>query len=54
MGSIDIIKPLSSVLSSAINKSQQDQEKNFQKRQESKPGPLGTKWELLYAAPLQK
>ena len=28
MGSIDIIKPLSSVIISAINKSQQHQEKN--------------------------
>ena len=43
MGSIDIIKPLSTVLSSAINKSQQHQEKNSWEDQESNPGLLGEK-----------
>ena len=45
MGSIDIIEPLSTVLSSAANNSQQDQKKNSWKRQESNPGPLGEKRE---------
>ena len=38
MGSIDIIKPLFTVLSSDINESQQHQEKNSWKPQESNPG----------------
>ena len=37
MGLIDMIKPLSTVLSSAINKSQQHQEKNSWERRESNP-----------------
>ena len=46
MDSIDIIKPLSTVLSNTVNKSQQCRESN--------PGPLGAKRErspLCYAAP---
>ena len=45
MSSIDIIKPLSTVLSSVIDKSQQHQEKNSQESQELNPGPLGAKQE---------
>ena len=43
MGSIDIFKPLSTVLSRAINKSQQHQDKNSRKCRESNPGLLGEK-----------
>ena len=43
MGSIDIIKPLPTVLSSAVNKSEQHQEKNSWERRESNLGPLGEK-----------
>ena len=43
MGLIDIIKPLSTVLSSAFNKPQQHQEKNSWERQESNPGLPGGK-----------
>ena len=53
MGSIDMIKPLSTVQSSAVNKSQQHQEKNYWKWQESIPGLLGVKRErypFCYAA----
>ena len=38
MGSIDMIKPLSTVLRSAVNKSQQHQEKNSWERRVSNPG----------------
>ena len=51
MGSIDIFKPLSTVLSSTFNKSQQHQKK---KRQELNPGSQGAKRErypLCYTAP---
>ena len=40
MGSIDIIKPLSTVLSCAINKSQQNQDKNSWECRESNLGLL--------------
>ena len=50
MGQIYIIKPLSTVLSSAVNKSQQNHEKNSWECKESKPGPLGEK-QLYYAPP---
>ena len=43
MGSIDNIKRLSSVLRSAINKFQQQQEKNSNERQELNPGLLSEK-----------
>ena len=43
MGSIDIIKPLSTVLSSAVNKSREHQEKNSWERWESNPGLMGEK-----------
>ena len=43
MGSIDIIIPRSIVLGSAINKSQQHQEKNYWECRESNPGLLGEK-----------
>ena len=43
MGSIDIIKPLSTVIISAINKSHQHQEKNYWEGWESNPGLLGKK-----------
>ena len=54
MGSIDIIEPLCTILSSAINKSQQHQEKNSWKRRESNPGLLVEKQvcqPLCYADP---
>ena len=57
MGLIDIIKPLSTVLNSAVNKSQQHQEKNSWEHQELNLGLLGAKQEhyplypLCYAAP---
>ena len=38
MGLIDIIKPLSTLLSCAVNKSQQHQEKNSEGRWEPNPG----------------
>ena len=37
------MKPLSTVLSSAVNKAQQHQEKNYRERRESNPGLLGEK-----------
>ena len=43
MGLIDIIKPMSTVLSSVVNKSPQDQEKNSNEHQESNPGQQGEK-----------
>ena len=36
-----MIKPLSTVLSSAVNKSKQHQDKNSWEHRESNPGPLG-------------
>ena len=60
MGSIDMINPLSTFLSSAVNKSQQHQDKNSLERnilenaEESNPGPLGGKqdcYPMCYAAP---
>ena len=55
MGLIVIIKPLSTVLSSATYKSQQHLEKNSWKCRESNPGPLGAKQKcrpLCHAATL--
>ena len=43
MGSIDIIKPLSPFRRSAVNKSEQYQEKNYWERQESNLELLGEK-----------
>ena len=43
MGLIDVIKLLSTVLSSANNKSQQHQDKNSWECRESNPGLLGEK-----------
>ena len=51
MGSFDIIKPLSTVPSCAINKSQQHQEKNSWDRQELNPGLLGAKRERYPVMP---
>ena len=45
MGLIDIIKPLSTVLSSAVNKSQQHQKKNSLERQGLNLGLQGAKQE---------
>ena len=45
MGSIDIIKCLSTVLSTAINKSQQHWKKNYWERGDSNPRLLGEKIE---------
>ena len=50
MGSIDIVKPLSTVLSSAGYKSQQHQEKNYWECRESNLGPLGAKQECYHCA----
>ena len=50
MGSIDIIKPLPTVLSSGVNKSQQHQEKKSWERRESNLGPLGEKQECYLRA----
>ena len=53
MGSIDIFKHLSILLGSAVNKSQQNQEKNYWECQESNLEPLGAKQEcnpLCYAS----
>ena len=52
MGLIDIIKPLSTVQSSAINKSQQHQEKNSWECQELNPGLLGEK-QICYIRAMQ-
>ena len=41
MGSIDIIKPLATVLSSAVNKSQHHQEKNLGNTENIEPGAAG-------------
>ena len=43
MGTIDIIKRLSTLISSAVNKSQQHQDKNSWECRESNPGLLGEK-----------
>ena len=51
MGSIDIIKPLSTVLSSADNKSQQYQEKNSWECYETNPGLAGVKQVCAVQAP---
>ena len=59
MGSIDMIKPLSTVLSSAVNKSQHHQENNYQREKflgmlRIKPGAVGVKperYHLCYVAP---
>ena len=48
--SIDIIKPLSTALSSAFNKSQKNQEKNSWERRESNPGLLGEEQECYLCA----
>ena len=45
MGSIEIIKPVSTVLSIAVNKSQQHQDKNSLERREWNLGPLREKQE---------
>ena len=50
MGSIDIIKPLSIGLSSAINKYQHHQEKNSLERRKWNLGPLGEKREWYLCA----
>ena len=50
MGSIDIIKPLSTVLSNAINESQQHYEKNSWEHQESNPGLLDEKQKCYLCA----
>ena len=52
MGSIDIIKPMSSVLSSALGKSQQHQEKNSWECRESNLGLLGEK-QVCYLCAMQ-
>ena len=57
MGSIDIINPLSTVLSSAFNNSQQHQEINSCECRESNMGPLGATREhhpLCYAVLLRQ
>ena len=50
MGSIDIIKHLSTLLSCAVNKSQQHQEKNSWECWGSNPGLLGEKQEFYLFA----
>ena len=50
MGSIDILKLLFTVLSSAVNKSQQHQDKNYFEHQESNPGLLDEKQEFHLCA----
>ena len=52
MGSIAIIKPLSTVLSSAVKKSQKYQEKNSWEHRESTPGQLGKK-QVCYLCAMQ-
>ena len=54
MGLIDIIKPFSTLLSNALNKLQQHQEKKSWECQESNLGPLGAQQErypLCFEAP---
>ena len=48
MGLIDMMKPLSTVLSSVVNKSRQHQEKIYREHQESNPGPLDAKQEAIH------
>ena len=50
MGSIYIIKPMSTVLSSVVNKSKQHQEKNSWERQELNPELKGEKQECYLCA----
>ena len=50
MGLINIIKPLSTALSSAIDKSKQHEKKNSWERQQSNLGPLGEKQECYLCA----
>ena len=50
MGSIDIIKPLSTILSRDVNKAQQHQDKNSWERQESSMGLLDEKQECYLCA----
>ena len=52
MGLIDIIKPLSTVLSGAVNKSQQHQEKKSWEHRESNRGQLGKK-QVCYLCAMQ-
>ena len=52
MGLIDIIKPPSTVLSSAINKSKQHLEKNYRECRESNLGLLGEK-QVCYLCAMQ-
>ena len=51
MGSNNIIKPMSTIPGSAINKSLQRQEKNSWECHESNSGPLGAKQESYPFAP---
>ena len=53
MGLADIIKPMSTVLSSGVKKSQQHLDKDSCERRELNPGLLGEKQicYMLYAAP---
>ena len=53
MGSIDILKSLSTVLSSAVNKSQQHQEKNSWEWQELNSGLRG-EGQVCYFCAMQK
>ena len=53
MGSIDIIKRLSTVRGSAINKSQQHHEKNYWEHQESNPGLLLGELQVCYLCAMQ-
>ena len=52
MGSIDIIKPLSTVPSSTFNKSQQHQVNNSWEPRELNPGLLGER-QVCYLCPMQ-
>ena len=52
MGTIDIVRPLSTDLSVAVNKSQQHREKNSWERRESNPGLLGEK-QVCYLCAMQ-
>ena len=53
MGLIDNIKPLFTVLSSAVKKSQQREEKNSRELPESNPGLLGEKQVSYYLCAMQ-
>ena len=50
MGSVDIFKPLSTIVRSAVNKSQQHQEKKSCECRETNPWPLGAKQECYLCA----